>query len=119
ANLAWLSIGAVGMVSGVAHVAAREYVEMVRAVDAGDLELARPIDRRVIPAVKGILTRTQGALAAKTAMQLLGVIPSRTMRQPLPTAGEEWVEQLRSDLQQAGIAPADQPQPGASPSGPV
>lgn len=119
ANLAWLSIGAVGMVSVVAHVAAREYVEMVRAVDAGDLELARTIDRRVIPAVKGIMTRTQGAIAAKTAMQLLGVIPSRTMRQPLPTAGEELVEQLRSDLQQAGIAPADQPQPGASPSGPV
>lgn len=119
ANLAWLSIGAVGMVSVVAHVAAREYVEMVRAVDAGDLELARTIDRRVIPAVKGIMTRAQGAIAAKTAMQLLGVIPSRTMRQPLPTAGEELVEQLRSDLQQAGIAPADQPQPGASPSGPV
>lgn len=118
-NLAWLCVGAVGIVSVVGHVAAREYAAMVRAVDAGDLATARTIDRRLVPAVKGIMTRTQGVIASKAAMQLLGVLPTRTVRQPLPAAGEELVEQLRSDLQQAGIALAEESQPGASSTGPV
>ncbi|MET1037311.1 MAG: 4-hydroxy-tetrahydrodipicolinate synthase, partial [Aeromicrobium sp.] len=36
-NLAWLAIGASGVVSVVGHAAGRQYSEMVAAVDAGDL----------------------------------------------------------------------------------
>ena len=55
-NLAWLSIGAVGIVSVVGHVAGDEYRAMVEAVDAGDLASAREIDRRLVPAVEAIMT---------------------------------------------------------------
>ena len=104
-NLGWLAHGASGVVSVVAHVAASEYAQMVRAVDAGDLDEALAIHRRLLPAVTGLMTRTQGAIAAKAAMQLLGVIPHRTMRPPLPDATDEEVTRLRADLAEAGLLP--------------
>lgn len=102
-NLPLLAIGAVGMVSVVAHACADRYAAMVRAVDAGDLAEARRINASVIPAVQGIMNRTQGAIMAKATAQLLGVIPTRTMRSPLVEASEEQVEQLRQDLAEAGL----------------
>ena len=102
-NLPLLSIGAVGMVSVVAHVCADRYAAMVRAVDAGDLAEARRINASVVPAVEGIMTRTQGAIMVKAALQLLGVIEHRTTRPPLVDATDEQVAQLREDLAAAGL----------------
>src|SRR4051794_19642964 len=102
-NLPMLAMGAVGAVSVVAHVCASEYAAMVRAVDAGDLAEARRINAAVLPAVRGIMTRTQGAIMAKAALELLGVIPSRATRPPLVDATEEQVALLRKDLAEAGL----------------
>ena len=104
-NLAWLTQGASGIVSVVAHVAAAEYAQMVRAVDTGDLDDALAIHRRLLPAVTGMMSRTQGSITAKAAMQMLGVIPHRTMRPPLVEATEDEMAQLRADLAQAGLRP--------------
>src|SRR5437764_2197773 len=87
-NLPLLAIGAVGVVSVVGHVCADRYAAMVRAVDAGDLAEARRINASVLPAVRGIMTRTQGAIMAKAALELLGVLPRRTTRLPLLDATE-------------------------------
>ncbi|PZF80715.1 4-hydroxy-tetrahydrodipicolinate synthase [Jiangella anatolica] len=103
-NLALLTHGAVGMVSVVGHVAAAEYAQMVRAVDSGDLPRALGLHRRLIPAVRGIMTRTQGAIMAKAAVELRGVIRNRTVRSPLIPATDEQVAQLRADLAEAGLA---------------
>lgn len=103
-NLALLTHGAVGVVSVVGHVAAREYAELIRAVDSADLVRALGIHRRLIPAVRGIMTRTQGAIMAKAAVQALGITTSRSMRSPLVPATDEQVAQLRSDLAEAGLA---------------
>jgi 4-hydroxy-tetrahydrodipicolinate synthase len=102
-NLPLLAIGAVGMVSVVAHACADRYAALVRAVDAGDLAEARRINASVIPAVHGIMNRTQGSIMAKATMQLLGVIPHRTMRSPLVEASDEQVDLLRADLTEAGL----------------
>lgn len=102
-NLAWLAVGAVGVVSVVAHVATPQYRAMIEAVGNGDLDTARAIDRRLIPAFRGIMTRTQGAIMAKAALQLAGVIPSRTVRPPLVAATEEQLELLRNDLTEAEL----------------
>jgi 4-hydroxy-tetrahydrodipicolinate synthase len=102
-NLPLLAIGAVGAVSVVAHVCAAEYAAMIRAVDAGDLAEARRINAAVLPAVRGIMTRTQGVLMAKAALELLGVIAARTTRPPLVDATDEQVQLLRSDLVEAGL----------------
>jgi 4-hydroxy-tetrahydrodipicolinate synthase len=102
-NLAWLAHGAAGVVSVVGHVAGREYAAMVRAVDAGDLATARRVHTQLLPAVRGIMTRTQGAITSKAALQLQAVLTTRTMRLPLVSATDAEVEQLRTDLSQSGV----------------
>lgn len=107
-NLALLAIGAVGVVSVVGHVAGRCYREMVDAVGVGDLATARRTDRRLAPVVRAVMTRTQGAIMAKAALQLAGVVRGRAMRLPLPEATDAEVAELATDLRAAGLL-SDQP----------
>lgn len=102
-NLAHLAQGAAGVVSVVGHVAAGPYAAMVAAVDAGDLPAARAIHTRLLPAVTAIMTRTQGAIMVKAALELTGAIPNRHVRLPLVEATDEQVEQLSSDLRGADL----------------
>jgi 4-hydroxy-tetrahydrodipicolinate synthase len=102
-NLGWLAVGASGVVSVVGHAAARDYADMVAAVDAGDLATAREINNRLLPAVRAIMTHTQGAIAAKVALQLLGVLEHRTVRSPLPEATDDEVAIVRDGLVAAGL----------------
>jgi 4-hydroxy-tetrahydrodipicolinate synthase len=103
-NLPLLALGAVGVVSVVAHVCAASYAAMVRAVDDSDLVEARRINAAVLPAVRGIMTRTQGAIMAKAAAQATGILPNRTVRLPLVEATEDEVALLRQDLVDADVA---------------
>lgn len=105
-NLAWLAIGAVGVVSVVGHVAGRRYADVVAAVESGDLETARKLDRSILPALEAIMTRTQGAIMAKAALQLQGRLPSRAVRLPLVAATDAQVSDLRRDLLSADLLEA-------------
>lgn len=102
-NLALLAMGATGIVSVVSHVASPEYAAMLRAIDAGDLATARGLDRKLVPAFKAIMTRTQGAIMAKAALELTGVLSTRSVRPPLVPATEEQIAQLSADLQESGL----------------
>jgi 4-hydroxy-tetrahydrodipicolinate synthase len=102
-NLASLAIGAVGIASVVAHVASREYRQLIDAVVAGDLATAQEIERRLVPAVETIMTRTQGAIMVKAALKLAGVIEHATLRLPLVEATAEQVDWLTTDLKPAGL----------------
>jgi 4-hydroxy-tetrahydrodipicolinate synthase len=102
-NLAWLTHGAVGVVSVVGHVAGRQYATMVEAVLESDLATAQRVHRELLPAVRGVMTRTQGAIMAKAALQLLGVLENRAVRLPLVEATDEQVSLLRSDLAEAAL----------------
>jgi 4-hydroxy-tetrahydrodipicolinate synthase len=97
-NLPWLAVGAVGVVSVVGHLAGRRYADMIAAIDGGDLDTARKIDRSVLPAVRAIMTRTQGVIMVKAALELSGVLPNRNVRMPLVPATDEQVAELRRDL---------------------
>ncbi|RYJ03334.1 MAG: 4-hydroxy-tetrahydrodipicolinate synthase [Actinomycetales bacterium] len=101
-NFGWLALGASGVVSVVSHVAGDAYAEMVRAVDAGDLTTARAVNTRLLPLVRAIMTHTQGVIAVKAALQLLGVIEHRTVRAPLPEATEAEVALVRDALVATG-----------------
>jgi 4-hydroxy-tetrahydrodipicolinate synthase len=105
-NLAWLAHGAAGMVSVVGHVAAAQYRRLVAAVDSGALPAARAVHRQLLPAVRGVMTRTQGAIMAKAGAQLQGSLAHRAVRLPLVPATDEQVALLRSDLTQAGVLPS-------------
>lgn len=101
ANLGWLAHGAVGVVSVVGHVAGRQYAAMVQAVLAGDLVTAQRLHRQLLPAIRGVMTRNQGAIMAKAALQLQGVLTSRSVRLPLVEATPDEVALLRADLTEA------------------
>ncbi|WP_103939044.1 4-hydroxy-tetrahydrodipicolinate synthase [Thermomonospora echinospora] len=101
-NLPWLSVGAAGFVSVIGHVAGADLHEMIEAYRAGDTGRALAIHRRLLPVVAAIMTRTQGAIAVKAALGLLGQ-PGGPLRPPLVPATPEFTAQLREDLAQGGI----------------
>jgi len=102
-NLGWLTHGASGVVSVVGHVAGERYTAMVQAVDSGDLAGALEIYRGLVPVVDAVMNKAPGAMMAKAAMQLLGVLPNRNMRLPLVPASDDLVENLRTTLTTSGL----------------
>jgi 4-hydroxy-tetrahydrodipicolinate synthase len=102
-NLPWLALGAVGVVSVIGHVAGRRLADLVAAVDKGDLEYAREIDRSLLPAVDAIMTRAPGLVMAKAALELLGVLPNRLVRAPHLPATDGQVADLRRGLTSANL----------------
>jgi 4-hydroxy-tetrahydrodipicolinate synthase len=102
-NLGWLTHGASGVVSVVAHVAGRQYAAMVDAVDRGDVDAALGLYRSLVPLVDVNMHRVQGVMAAKAALQVLGVLESRHVRLPLVPAGDDLVAEIRTVLQGAGL----------------
>ena len=103
-NLGWLAYGAAGMVSVVGHVAARQYADMVAAVDAGDLSAARNIHHHIAPALSALMDPPrQGAVTAKAALKLLGVLEHSTVRSPLVELTDDEVAELRAGLQAAEL----------------
>lgn len=105
-NLAWLTGGAAGLVSVVGHVAGVQYARMVKAVDAGDLETARELNAQVEPAVRGLMTITQGAIASKAALELQGVLTNRHVRLPLVPATDDEVKAIEAHLVEADLVEA-------------
>jgi 4-hydroxy-tetrahydrodipicolinate synthase len=100
-NLPLLSVGAVGVVSVVAHVVTPQLVEMITAYVAGDVTRALQIHQKLLPVVEGMF-RTQGVILAKAALTLLG-LPAGPVRLPLIDATIDQVVQLRADLKAGGV----------------
>ena len=86
----------------VGHVVGDRLHDMIDAYLAGRTGEARQIQRELLPVCAGIMTRTQGAIATKAALNLLG-LPGGTLRAPLMDATAAEVEQLRTDLVAGGV----------------
>jgi 4-hydroxy-tetrahydrodipicolinate synthase len=102
-NLGWLTHGACGIVSVVGHVAGDRYAAMVDAVDRGDLPAALGLYRDLVPVVDAVMTTAQGAMTAKAALQLLGVLPNRNVRLPLVPADDALAAHLQDVLTRSGL----------------
>jgi 4-hydroxy-tetrahydrodipicolinate synthase len=101
-NLPWLSVGAAGFVSVVGHVVGADLHEMIDAFLGGDTRRATEIHRRLLPVITAIMTRTQGVIATKAALSLLG-LPGGPVRPPLVDATPELTAALREDLIAGGV----------------
>ncbi|GAA4626072.1 4-hydroxy-tetrahydrodipicolinate synthase [Actinoallomurus vinaceus] len=101
-NLPWLSVGAAGFVSVVGHVVGADLHEMIDAFLGGDTRRATEIHRRLLPVITAIMTRTQGVIATKAALSLLG-LPGGSVRPPLVDATPEFTAALREDLVAGGV----------------
>lgn len=103
-NLAWLALGACGVISVVGHVAGDQHAALVRAVDAGDLDTARDVFHALLPAIAAVMgVANYGGTTAKAALQLAGVLDNRRVRLPLVELDDDEVEALRAGLQAAGL----------------
>jgi 4-hydroxy-tetrahydrodipicolinate synthase len=100
-NLPWLSLGAVGFVSVVGHVAGDRLHEMIDAFASGDVAQARRLHYELVPLYDGLF-RNQGAVMSKAALDLLG-LPGGAVRGPLLAATEAERHQLALDLTAGGV----------------
>lgn len=100
-NLPWLSIGACGFVSVHSHVIGDRLADMIEAYFSGRVADALAIHREVLPVYRG-MTRAQGAIMAKAALNMLG-LPGGTARLPLVDATPAQIERLRQDLIAGGV----------------
>lgn len=91
-----MSVGAIGVVSVVGHVASPRMRALVDAAAAGDFATARAIHRELLPVFTGMF-RTQGVILAKAALAHLG-LPGGTVRLPLVDATDGERAQLLRDL---------------------
>jgi 4-hydroxy-tetrahydrodipicolinate synthase len=101
-NLPMLALGAAGFVSVVGHVVGDRLHDMIDAFRAGRVDEARQLHYDLLPVYLGIMTRTQGAIATKAALGLLG-LPGGPVRGPLIDATADQVERLRTDLVAGGV----------------
>jgi 4-hydroxy-tetrahydrodipicolinate synthase len=101
-NLPMLALGAAGFVSVVGHVVGDRLHDMIDAFRAGRADEARQLHYDLLPVYLGIMTRTQGAIATKAALGLLG-LPGGPVRGPLIDATADQVERLRTDLAAGGV----------------
>lgn len=117
-TLGYLAYGAVGLVSVVAHAAGQPLRTMIEAFLAGEHEAALAAHTRLLPAFDAIMgVPNYGATTAKAALQLLGVLDDRRVRQPLEQLDDAEVEALRAGLVAAGLlAPVGEQRSGVDPS---
>jgi 4-hydroxy-tetrahydrodipicolinate synthase len=99
-TLPLLAVGAVGLVSVIAHVFGRENKALISAFERGDHAEALRLHHALLPVFYGFF-RTQGVILTKAALNLQG-LPGGPVRAPLVDATEAELEQLRADCAAAG-----------------
>ena len=97
-NFAWMTAGASGFISVVAHVAAAKYREMIDLLDADKVWEARELSYSLRPLVAAIMGGGQGAVMAKHAAHLAGLIDTPTVRLPLVPASEDEIARLEKAM---------------------
>lgn len=102
-NLSLISIGAAGVVSVIGHVVADRLAAMIAAFDSGDTATAATINLSLVPVITGVMTRTQGVIMVKAALDLLERPGGGSLRLPLVAADDAQRQVLRQDLKAGGF----------------
>ncbi len=102
-NLPLLSVGAVGAISVTGHLVADRIESMIEAYERGDVELARELNDELVPVTEAIMTRTQGVIAVKAALEHLGRAGGGALRMPLLAMPPEDRVLLVSSLAAGGV----------------
>ncbi|WCZ32713.1 4-hydroxy-tetrahydrodipicolinate synthase [Corynebacterium massiliense DSM 45435] len=101
-NLPWLSVGASGFISVIGHAAPRALAELYTSFDEGDLARARDINANVLLPLTHAQGRLGGTTFAKAALRLQGFEVGEP-RLPVVGATDAQVEELRRDMEKAGV----------------
>jgi len=95
-NLPWLSVGAVGFVSVIAHLAADRMRAMLDAFESGDTARATALHHELLPLLRPF-DRMPGVTYAKAALRLTGVDVGDP-RLPLVPATTDEIEAVKAEL---------------------
>jgi 4-hydroxy-tetrahydrodipicolinate synthase len=102
-TLPMLEIGARGAISTVSNIAPASAAELVRAHAAGDHARARKLHYELLPVTQSLFIESN-PIPVKTALAILGRIPSPTLRLPLTEiskANRERLEAVLAELPRA------------------
>ncbi len=102
--LPFLSVGAVGLVSMAGHLVGDRLAQVIALAAAEEGAAAREAFVSVLPVVDLVCGTGNGALRAKLALALLGLLPGATMRLPQVPAGDAEVAEVRAALAAAGLS---------------
>ncbi|GAB94271.1 dihydrodipicolinate synthase [Kineosphaera limosa NBRC 100340] len=105
-DLLHLALGATGFIGVTSHIATPQYVQMLQAWDAGDVQRAREIHRELVPVVDAVMNITQGAIMSKAALVELGVLRHLEVRLPLVPASPEQRTLLAAGMNASGVGQA-------------
>lgn len=100
-NLPWLSLGAIGFISVIGHAAPRTLRDLYTAFEEGDLSRARELNATLTPLVNA-QARLGGTSLVKAALRLQG-IEVGDPRLPVTAPNEQEIEDLRRDMEKAGV----------------
>lgn len=103
--LPFLSIGAVGIISVVAHAAAKPMRELAEAFDRGDIAKAQGLANRIAPVIEAMNGTGFQAVMAKAALKVRGIMECTTMRLPNIGPNDEQIEVVRDGLRASGLIP--------------
>ncbi|MEV0681298.1 4-hydroxy-tetrahydrodipicolinate synthase [Actinosynnema sp. NPDC050436] len=95
-NLPWLSVGAVGFVSVISHLAGDRLRELLDAFEAGEVARATAIHHDLLPLLRPF-NRMPGVVYTKAALRLRGVDAGEP-RLPLVPASTEDIEAITAEL---------------------
>lgn len=102
--------GAAGLVPGLGNVDPAGYKRLYEAARAGDWETARTEQDRLARLFDIVFVETPsvsggaaGLGAFKTALQVMGVLDSNTMSQPMETLGDTETQRIRAIVESVGL----------------
>ncbi|NEG70409.1 4-hydroxy-tetrahydrodipicolinate synthase [Bifidobacterium choloepi] len=101
--LPFLSIGAVGVISVVAHAAAAPMKRLAEAFDAGDIQTAQQIAVQIAPAIEAVNGDGFQAVMAKAALHERGLLDCTEMRLPNIGPNADQLIKVREGLKKAGL----------------
>src|SRR5687767_523875 len=100
-------LGAEGALLGFSTLGTREQVNMLAAVQRGDIAEARELGSRLQPLADVIFAPpvTDYRARTKEALKMLGILDNTTVRPPLLSIDENEREVIQHALQEAGLLP--------------
>jgi len=102
-TLPLVAAGGDGIISVAANEIPRLMSEMTTAALSGDFDRARTVHNRILPLMTGNFIESN-PIPVKAAMQMLGIIPTDTVRSPLAPIAEANRKKLEGILLECGLA---------------
>ena len=101
--LPFLSVGAVGIISVIAHAAAGPMRDLANAFDRGDIHEAQRISVQLAPLVEAMNGNGFQAVMAKASLKVRGILDSTEMRLPNVGPGEAELVHAEKGMRAAGL----------------